>query len=287
MPLQQGSYRVAETNGITYTSHAGTPVRLDAFQPEPGIKGTPIGLRPTIIFIHGGAWISGSRSDLIAQARVAASEGFTAFSIDYTLASATITGYPLQVRQVLEAVAWVRHHGSTYGVDQTHIGLLGDSAGATLAADAATEAPTIDPGTEAPTIDPGGAVQAVAGWSGIYRFFGNEDGVSKISVVADGVRDFLGCTDPSVQTCQSNTLAASASVHVSEYSPPMFLATSDKYSPMCEIINPDQTEVMKSALVNAGVPVVLQVVTKCAHASGFTGLVLQPTLDWLYKKLTP
>jgi acetyl esterase/lipase len=272
-----GSYGVSETAGITYTSLLGAPVLLDAFVPTPGPAGNPPSRRPAIILVHGGAWIGGGRVLVDPLAQKAASEGFSTFSVDYTLASATQVGYPLQVEEVLAAVAWVRAHAASYGVDGGRISLLGTSAGATLAVDAALEAPTVDPA---------GAVQAVAGWSGVYRFLPDGSGVGLTGAVALGQQELLGCRGPApTAACAENAAGASAAGHVLDGAPPTLLATSDHYGVGCEIIDPAQTRALGAALEEARVATTVHVNHECAHASGYADVELQPTLDWFRAEL--
>ena len=94
--------------------------------------------RPAVLLIHGGGFVSGSRTDadIVAAARHLAQAGYVAFAIDYRLVDLTQPGpaWPAPLDDVQRAVRWVRAHAPTYGVDPERIGAYGISAGAGLAA---------------------------------------------------------------------------------------------------------------------------------------------------------
>jgi acetyl esterase/lipase len=93
------------------------------------------GTLPTIVWIHGGAWLSGSK-DLIANyLRVVAGGGCTVVGVDYSIAPRAT--YPTPVLQVLDALAFLTEHADELGVDANRLVLAGDSAGAQIAAQVA------------------------------------------------------------------------------------------------------------------------------------------------------
>ncbi len=93
------------------------------------------GSLPTIVWVHGGAWLSGSK-DLIANyLRVVAGGGCTVVGIGYSIAPRSV--YPTPVLQVLDALAYLTDHAEELGVDADRLVLAGDSAGAQIAAQAA------------------------------------------------------------------------------------------------------------------------------------------------------
>ena len=96
-------------HGIVYARPGGVSLKLDAYLPqEPG-------LHLGIIVLHGGAWSSGSRSDIAYEGQWFADRGFAAFVIDYRLAPAY--RYPAALDDAQAAVRWVRTHAKQFGVD--------------------------------------------------------------------------------------------------------------------------------------------------------------------------
>lgn len=87
---------------------------------------------PVVVWIHGGAWLSGSRQDAAPLFRLVAAEGYAVVAPDYALAPDAV--YPEPLRQLSELRGWLERHGATYPLDPRRVFLAGDSAGAQLAA---------------------------------------------------------------------------------------------------------------------------------------------------------
>jgi acetyl esterase/lipase len=100
------------------------------------------GPQPTIVWIHGGAWISGEKDNVDNYLRILAAEGYTTVSLDYTVAPEAV--YPTAIRQLSETIAYLLDNAGRYGVDTTRIVLAGDSAGAQLASQLAAMATNPD-----------------------------------------------------------------------------------------------------------------------------------------------
>ncbi len=102
---------------------------LDVF--HPGDAGAGEGL-PTIVWIHGGAFLSGSKDHIAPYLRILAARGFTVVGVDYSLAPAST--YPTPVRQVNTALTYLTRNAARLHVDPSKLFLAGDSAGSQLAA---------------------------------------------------------------------------------------------------------------------------------------------------------
>ena len=89
--------------------------------------------RPAIVWIHGGALISGNRANLHPfQLQKYLDAGFNVISIDYRLAPETKLKFILE--DLRDAFKWVRTKGSSLaGIDPRRIGVVGHSAGGYLA----------------------------------------------------------------------------------------------------------------------------------------------------------
>lgn len=85
---------------------------------------------PAVLVVHGGSWQSRSRKDMRATARDLARRGFTAMAIDYRFAPEY--QYPAQLRDLQQALDWLREHHQELAVDPDRIAGLGFSAGAHL-----------------------------------------------------------------------------------------------------------------------------------------------------------
>src|SRR5690606_15077674 len=80
----------------------------------------------------GGAWLSGSRQDVLPYFRLMAAEGYAVVAPDYALAPSATFPHPL--RQLGDLRAWLQRHADEYPIDPDRIFLAGDSAGAQIAA---------------------------------------------------------------------------------------------------------------------------------------------------------
>ena len=86
--------------------------------------------QPTVIWTHGGAWLSGDKSDDAPYFKLLASKGFTVISLNYSLAPEH--RYPTPVHQLNDAHGYIQTHAHKFYVDTTKLFLAGDSAGAQL-----------------------------------------------------------------------------------------------------------------------------------------------------------
>lgn len=110
------------------------PADADAFMDIHRPKRVPAGT-PTIVWVHGGGFVSGRRSDLTNYTKILAGRGFVVVNIDYTIAP--YARYPMPVRQVNKALGYLARNARALGVDSDQIVLAGDSAGAQIAAQTA------------------------------------------------------------------------------------------------------------------------------------------------------
>ena len=99
---------------------------IDRFSPADST-----GPLPTVIWIHGGAWLSGSSADVRPYLRILASHGYTTIGLNYPLAPEA--AYPTAVSGLNDILGWITAHAAELDVDPATIVLAGDSAGAQLA----------------------------------------------------------------------------------------------------------------------------------------------------------
>jgi acetyl esterase/lipase len=91
---------------------------------------------PTIIWTHGGAWLSGDKTNAQPYYQLIASKGYTVVSVNYTLAPSK--SYPTQVHQLNSAHAYLLANAARLQIDTNKIFLAGDSAGSQLSSQLAT-----------------------------------------------------------------------------------------------------------------------------------------------------
>lgn len=117
--------RVRAVRDIQY-SDAGIRSTLNVYSPVDSA-----GALPTVVWIHGGAWISGRKEHIDPYVEIIASHGYTTVSLEYPIAPEA--RYPEAVRQLNDALAYLVTHADELGIDPDRIVLAGDSAGAQLA----------------------------------------------------------------------------------------------------------------------------------------------------------
>lgn len=101
--------------------------RLDLYAPADAD-----GPLTTVVWIHGGGFVSGDKGDVANYARVLAGQGFAVASVQYTIAPEA--QYPTPVLQAHRALAFLARGGHGLPVDPDRLVLAGDSAGAQIAA---------------------------------------------------------------------------------------------------------------------------------------------------------
>lgn len=122
----------------------------------------------TVVWVHGGGFVSGRRQDIENYLKVLAGQGFTVVNVDYTIAPEA--PYPTPVRQLSAALAYLAREGRALGINPDRLVLAGDSAGAQIAAQ--TAAISANPDYAAKIgVTPGLSAKSLAGtvlFCGVY-----------------------------------------------------------------------------------------------------------------------
>lgn len=164
LPLAMFDNRVECIKNIVYSRAEGINLKLDVYRP----KGLPPGAScPTVLFVHGGAWILGGKDNQGKPlANRLAAHGWVVVSTNYRL-SPRFT-FPAHIIDVKSAIRWIREHGKEYGANPDFIMITGGSAGGHLASLAALTPndPRYQPGFE--NVDT--SVQACVPFYGAYDF---------------------------------------------------------------------------------------------------------------------
>jgi acetyl esterase/lipase len=234
---------------VPYWTDGQVSLLLDACLPL-----APQGPLPAVVLVHGGGFTGGHRSSdgMRSLCEWTAKQGMAAFSVDYRLAPQFT--FPAPVDDVANAVIWLRQQeqASRFGIDPDKIGLLGSSAGATLALTLATRG-------EGP-LDAGDRVAAVVSLSGVSVMTPNGLSLGSPSPQAvEMVLAYLGCVDP-VECPQSGPASALAAVDASD--PPTLLVNGTD-----EMVPREQADAMGAMLESAGVPVELLILGKPDHGT--------------------
>jgi acetyl esterase/lipase len=122
-----------EEKDIVYANVDGVELKLDLARPEKGRR------LPAVIFIFGGSWRTGSRTQYSSELRKAAEKGYLAVTIDHRLTKYLDQDgkpkyqFPDQIHDVKCAVRWLRANAKKYRIDPNRIGAVGWSSGGYLA----------------------------------------------------------------------------------------------------------------------------------------------------------
>jgi acetyl esterase/lipase len=151
---------------ITYYDISNDPdvgrPRLDVYRP------TGKGPYPTLLFLHGGGWVAGSKDDVFGLygygtiARCLAEKGLVVVLPNYRLSPAV--RHPEHIKDVARAFAWTYRHCGKYGGDREQLFVGGHSAGGHLAALLATDETYLEQVGRS-----GKDVRGVIGLNGVYR----------------------------------------------------------------------------------------------------------------------
>ncbi|POY36928.1 hypothetical protein C3K47_07640 [Solitalea longa] len=102
--------------------------KLDILMPTQRTQQTKV-----IIFLHGGSWKKGDKSDYTPALKAFAERGLVVVNMNYRLAEKNKNKFPAQMEDISEAIAMLDHKAKDLGFNLTSVGLAGHSAGAHLA----------------------------------------------------------------------------------------------------------------------------------------------------------
>ena len=108
---------------LLYATNNNVDLKLDLYLPQ---KTNPL----VIIYIHGGAWREGSKSEMPLGGLI--DQGYAVASVDYRLSKAA--PFPAQVHDIKAAIRYLRAEAQHLGINASRIAIAGSSAGGHLAA---------------------------------------------------------------------------------------------------------------------------------------------------------
>ncbi|EKN70471.1 hypothetical protein BABA_05476 [Neobacillus bataviensis LMG 21833] len=99
---------------------------LDLYSPDSNFNQK----RPVIIYVHGGSWIAGNKSNVAEKPSFFTKDGYVFVSVNYRLYPKAT--YQQMAADVASAVKWIHDHANQYQIDLDNINLMGHSAGGHL-----------------------------------------------------------------------------------------------------------------------------------------------------------
>lgn len=208
--------------------------------------------RGVLVFIYGGSWNSGSKSDYGFVGRAFASQSYVTVIPDYRLVPKHV--YPDFVEDGAKATAWAFRNAASFGGDPKNLFLAGHSAGAYNAAMVALAPEFLKAEGLSPAI-----VRGFAGLSGPYDFLPFDVDASKAAFA--GVQD-AEATQPVNR------------VRRGRVTPPMLLLTGDADT----TVQPRNSRSLGAKLDAAGQTVQVKVYPGVDHA-GILLAISRPLRD--------
>src|SRR5580693_5822534 len=111
---------------VVYGTWSGYDAKLDVYQRRDVT--TP---QPTLIFIHGGGWVLGTKESSVMSFFPSLEMGWNVINVEYRLSHVALA--PAAVEDCLCALKFVVQHARDYNVDVSKIVTSGESAGGHLA----------------------------------------------------------------------------------------------------------------------------------------------------------
>jgi acetyl esterase/lipase len=118
-----GRYQVA--SNITYLTANNYEAKLDLYVP----RNQP-GPTPTVVYIHGGGWVGGSKETSLLAIMPYLEMGLAVVNVEYRMARVSLA--PAAVEDCRCALRWVIRNAKQYNFDPNKIILTGHSAGGHL-----------------------------------------------------------------------------------------------------------------------------------------------------------
>lgn len=285
--LFQPGGQLADPQTFTYVEGGGERQQLDYYAIE-GSQEANEGPRPVVIWVHGGAWVDGSKEAIpLVTFDLAEEIGFHLISINYRFANDESAPWPAIVQDVNAAIRWVKQNAEMLNANPDVIVLSGFSVGAHLASLAATSSEVEDlQGNDNPGSNTN--VSALILFSGVYdtglefpedtqNIFFSElgcDEPSNIDFVTSGLAGLIGLLidDPGCLPVMDNAdpLAGCDQNLIDQSSPLSFVDSSDP--PMYLVHGTDDCVALRihsiliaQALDNAGVFNVFDLVEGANH----------------------
>ena len=203
---------------LEYARVGGSALALDLYMP------LNVSDSNLVVWVHGGAWRSGSKQDMPLGRLVDA--GYTVASVDYRLSP--VAPFPAQIHDVKAAIRYLRARSAVYGYQADRIAIAGASAGGHLAALVGTTNGDSElEGTVGEHLDQSSAVQAIVDYYGPTNF---------MTILPQSTPHGLGVRIPALQLLLQGqpedkpALARLASPveHVDAEDPPLLLIHGDQ-----------------------------------------------------------
>ena len=227
---------------------------------------------PLIVWIHGGAWLGGSKDRCPALRFLR--KGYAVAGINYRLSQHAI--FPAQIEDCKAAIRWLRANSKEHNLDPKRIGVWGSSAGGHLVALLGTTG-NIKEFDKGQNLKFSSRVQAVCDFFGPTDFTKMSSFPTKMKHDAPDSPEAKLVGGP-VQECKEACRRANPITYVTKDDPPFLIMHGDKDP----LVPHNQSELLFEALKKAGVQVKLHTVKGGGH--GFSGPDIDKIVDDFFDK---
>jgi len=252
-PAQPSVPNLVVHRDLEYVPGGHERQKLDLYLQIPATFKIP--QRPLIVWVHGGAWLGGSKAPCPAQRFV--NQGYAVASVHYRLSQHAI--FPAQIEDCKAAIRWLRANAGQYHIDPNRIGVWGASAGGHLVALLGT-AGNVKDFDVGPNADVSSRVQAVC------DFFGPTDFTKMSSFPSTMKHDDADSPESKlvggpIQENKDKVRRANPITYVTKDDPPFLIVHGDKDP----LVPHNQSEILLDALKKAGVEATLYTVPGGGH----------------------
>ena len=259
---------------IAYVTDGHERQKLDLYVPADTGKNLPL-----IIWVHGGAWLGGSKKHYTPKAYLSA--GYAGASINYRLSQHAI--FPAQIEDVKAAVRWLRANAETYRLDPNRFAAWGSSAGGHLVAMLGTTSDVAE-FEMGENLEVSSKVQAVVDYFGPTDFLQMDahrlpDGL--VHDASDSPESKL--VGGPIQEHKDRAAKANPITYVSKANPPFLIIHGDRD----KLVPYHQSVLLKDALEKTGVPVTFYRVEGGGHGWFRDPKVPELTKTFLEQYLKP
>lgn len=217
-PSTQLPAHVQQHLNVVYATYRQRELHLDLFVPDSGPA-----LKPAVVVVHGGGWLNGDKTKFHALAMALAARGYVTAAIEYRLGGEA--KFPAAIHDCNAAVRWMRAHAKEHGIDSTHIGAVGGSAGGHLVGLMATAAAVASLQGDGGNADQSSRLQAAVVMAGPLELAtGPVADRSRKDPENSNSNKWLGKT---VDEAPELYRLASATTHLSASTPPFLFMTGE------------------------------------------------------------
>jgi acetyl esterase/lipase len=270
---------IVKWENLAYVSQGSAAQALDLYAPKDGTN------VPLIIWIHGGAFLFGSKDEILGEPVVLGFllGGYAVAAINYCLSPEAL--FPAQLEDCKAAVRWLRAHAEKFGIDPSRIGVWGPSAGGYLATLLGVTGETHE-------FDVGENLNCSSRVQAVCDFFGPTDFLQMDAHrLPDGdIHNAPGSPESKlvggpIQDNPDKVKRANPITYVTKNAPPFLIVhgTGDRLVPF------NQSELLAATLKSVGAPVKFHPVEGGGHGEyvgfkGGRGLYTDPAVEPIVKE---